>query len=96
MLELVTPPPPDSTSKPERRHSPKGNACGWIEERQGNLKRKVPSTSYYYCWESPQGRKRVYIKARLVNTVHQMLENRRSIREILQVLGKTDGDSHQP
>lgn len=37
----------------QRRHSPKGKAVGWIKERQGNAKRKKPTTSYFYCWDEP-------------------------------------------
>jgi hypothetical protein len=74
------------TPKPQRRYSPKGKAVGWIEERQGNKKRKTPSTSYYYCWQDATGKHKTYIKASKVTRVHQMVDQRRPTQEILDFL----------
>jgi hypothetical protein len=79
---LNRPPTPQSN----RRYSPKGRATGWIEERQGNRKRKTPSTSYYYCWADPKGKHKLYIKASKVNRIHQMVNQRRTTQEILDFL----------
>lgn len=71
---------------PNRRHSQKGHACGWIEERQGNKKRKNPTTSYFYCWlEGGQRRKR-YIPSGKLYRVNQLLDQRRPSPEIVEFL----------
>lgn len=77
--------PEQLESKP-KRHSLKGAASGWIEERIGNKKRKNPTTSYYYCWQGNGQRMKVYIKARLMWRCHQMVETRCSVDEILRFL----------
>ena len=46
-----------------RRRSPRGQASGWIEERQGNKHRKTPSTSYYYGWQVRGEKHKRYIPA---------------------------------
>lgn len=70
-----------------RRHSHKGEASGWIEERTGNRKRRNPSTSYYYRWQDEAGRHSRYIPAGKVWRVQQMVEvERRPITEVLEVL----------
>jgi hypothetical protein len=69
-----------------RRHSPKGKATGWIEERQGNLKRKNPSTSYYYCWQDGDRRGKQYVPVRKMATVSQMVNDRCSVDDILSYL----------
>jgi hypothetical protein len=92
MLERVPLPapdpvqPPSSRHQPKRRYSPKGKATGWIEERQGNKKRKTPSTSHYYCWQDATGKHKRYIKASQVTRVHQMVDQRRPTQEILDFL----------
>lgn len=76
------PPPPRS-----RRHSAKGEASGWIEERIGNRKRRNPSTSYYYRWQDDTGRHTRYIPAGKLWRVQQMVEvEARPIAEVLEVL----------
>lgn len=70
----------------QRRHSPKGKASGWLEERQGNKKRKTPSTSYYYCWLVSGVTKKRYVPVGKVYRVNQMIEQRKSVDEILTVL----------
>jgi len=44
-----------------RRHTPKGKACGWIEERVVNKKREKPSVSYYHKWDDAEGSRSRYI-----------------------------------
>jgi len=71
-----------------RRYSAKGHASGWLEERQGNKKRKTPSLSYYYGWfEEGTCRKR-YVPAGKVYRVNEMLHQRRPVAEILAFLGE--------
>lgn len=80
-----------SVSPPEqrsRRHTPKRKACGWIEERIGNKKRKNPSTSYYYCWDEPDKRNRVYVPVRLMATVRQMVDQRLGVDAIMKLLNE--------
>jgi hypothetical protein len=80
-----------SVSPPEqrtRRHTPKGKASGWIEERIGNRKRKNPSTSYYYCWDEPDKRNRVYVPVRLMATVRQMVDQRLGVDVIMKLLNE--------
>ncbi|WNZ22715.1 hypothetical protein HJG54_07500 [Leptolyngbya sp. NK1-12] len=86
------PPPPREPTK-QRRHSPKGKASGWIEERLGNLKRQNPSTSYYYCWQQGTNRGKQYIPVRKLAAVQQMIDQRCSMGDILAVLAK---DSNTP
>lgn len=75
------------SSPRRRRHSLKGQASGWIEERVGNRKRKTPSLSYYYRWQDAFGRHSRYIPSRKLWRVQQMVEvERRSIEEVLEVL----------
>lgn len=70
-----------------RRHSPKGKASGWIEERQGNKKRSKPSISYYYRWEDATGKHSRYIPAGKLGQVQRMCEvEGRAIAEVLEVL----------
>lgn len=69
-----------------RRHVPKGQASGWIEERLGNKRRKNPSVSYYYCWDDGEGRHRRYIPVRKRGRVQQLWAERRSVAEILAAL----------
>lgn len=74
--------------RPQRRHSPKGKASGWLEERQGNKKRKTPSISYYYGWlEEGVCRKR-YVPAGKVYRVNEMIQQRRPVAEILAFIGE--------
>jgi hypothetical protein len=77
---------PGKSSQPQRRHSPKGQATGWIEERIGNKQRKNPCTSYYYCWQEGERRMKVYVKARKMYRLQQMVEARCSVGEILSFL----------
>jgi hypothetical protein len=76
------PPPP----RP-RRHSAKGAASGWIEERIGNRKRPTPSTSYYYRWQDETGRHTRYIPAGKLWRVQQLVEvEGKPIAAVLEVL----------
>lgn len=71
----------------QRRHSRKGQASGWIEERQGNKHRKNPSTSYYYRYYDADGRKQQqYVQVRLMDKVPQLINQRCSVEEILQYI----------
>ena len=83
--------PPEQLSRQQRRHSPKGEACGWIEERLGNKGRKNPSISYYYCWDEviatgETQRQKLYIKVNQLTTVRRMVDERQSVEEIVEVL----------
>ncbi|WP_346293968.1 hypothetical protein [Sphaerothrix gracilis] len=89
-IQLSPPEQPVQRSQ-QRRHSPKGQACGWLEERIGNKKRKNPTTSYYYCWDEviqpgETRRQKVYVKVRKMMQVRQMIDERRSVEEILTFL----------
>jgi len=79
-------PTPHTPSSPPRRHSPRGQASGWIEERQGNCKRKIPSTSYYYGWQDQGGKYKRYIPAAKVYRVQQMIAERKTVAQILSFL----------
>jgi len=81
-----TPHPTPHTPSPPRRHSPRGQASGWIEERQGNRKRKSPSTSYYYGWQDQGGKYKRYIPAAKVYRVQQMIAERKTVAQILSFL----------
>jgi hypothetical protein len=83
-------------SHPNRRHSQKGHACGWIEERHGNKKRKSPTTSYFYCWLDQGQRKKRYVPSGKLYRVNQLLDQRRPVQEIVEFLQvKENGKSHQ-
>lgn len=70
-----------------RRHSRKGHASGWIEERQGNKKRKNPSTSYYYRYYDGDGRKQQqYVQVHLMAQVRQLIDQRCSVEAVLQFI----------
>lgn len=71
-----------------RRHRPKGQASGWIEERLGNRGRTNPSVSYYYRWDSPKGRVSEYIRAGLLERVERMIAEQRPALEILRVVAE--------
>ncbi|MBE7379845.1 MAG: hypothetical protein F6J95_000350 [Leptolyngbya sp. SIO1E4] len=91
LVRVVSPSVADSTEGELRRHSPKGQASGWLETRIGNKTRKHPSTSYYYCWDEVVAagetrRQKVYVKVSKVAAVRHMLNERRSVEEILRVL----------
>ena len=77
---------PPSSPERTRQHRAKGKASGWIESRVGNTKRKKPSVSYYYRWDSPAGRVTVYIRASKVAVVGQMVLENRPALKILQVV----------
>jgi hypothetical protein len=90
---LSVSPSPSESSPPEqklarsRRHTPKGKACGWIEERQGNKARKKASVSHYYKWDDAEGRGSRYIPAGKVERVREMVYGEsRSVAEVLEVL----------
>jgi hypothetical protein len=70
-----------------RRHTPKGKASGWIETRNGNVKRKRPSVSHFYKWEDVEGRGSRYIPAGKVERVRVVYGERRSVVEVLGFLG---------
>jgi hypothetical protein len=86
-----------STEQPpkcQRRHSAKGKAVGWIEERQGNLKRKKPSTSYYYCWQEGDRRGKTYVPVRQMAAIRAMVDSRCSVDEILAAITKRSTPHH--
>jgi hypothetical protein len=74
----------------ERRHTPKGMASGWLKERKGNTKRRNPTTSYYYCWETREGdgykRHQVYVPVRVIDEVRRMINRRQSVEAILEII----------
>lgn len=79
-----------ATQPAQRRHSPKGKAVGWIKERKGNTRRSNPTTSYYYCWETPDGdgykRHQVYVPVGVVDEVQRLIDGRQPIEEVLRVI----------
>ena len=84
--------PSEQRSRQQRRHSPKGEACGWIQERLGNKGRKNPSISDDYCWDEVVStgetqQQRLYIKVKQLATVRRLADERRSGEEILGILG---------
>lgn len=84
--------PTDSASSRPKRYSRPGHASGWLEERIGNKKRKTPSTSYFYCYDHRENgkrkRTRIYVPVSKMATVRQMVDQRRPIAEILQVINQ--------
>ena len=79
-------PPEQESAQQLRKHRPKGGASGWLETRTGNKKRKNPSVSYYYRWDSPKGRVTEYVKGSKLSAVRQMLAADRPALEILKVV----------
>jgi len=83
-----------SVSPPEqrtRRHTPKGKASGWIEERVGNKSRKKPSVSYLYKWEDSEGKHSLYIKAaKVARAIELVYEERWSVAKILEFLNGSE------
>ncbi len=74
-----------ANTKPRvRKHRPKGSASGWLETRTGNRKRKKPSVSYLYKWDSSKGRVSEYVKTSKVSGVSRMLTENRPALEILE------------
>jgi hypothetical protein len=74
----------------ERRHTPKGKASGWLKERRGNTKRRNPTTSYYYCWETREGdgykRYQVYVPVRMVDEVQRLIDERQPVDAVLDAI----------
>ncbi len=74
----------------QRCHTPKGKASGWLKERRGNTKRRNPTTSYYYCWETREGdghkRYQVYVPVRVVSEVQRLIDSRQSVEAILEII----------
>ena len=78
----------------QRRHSPKGKAVGWLKERQGNTRRKKPTTSYFYCWDEPvqrdgqaeYQRHQVYVPVGAIAQVQAMIAEREPVAVVLGVL----------
>lgn len=83
-LNMELPAAAEDTKSSARRHRPKGSASGWLESRTGNRKRKKPSVSYYYRWDSPKGRVSEYVKASKLSGVNQMLSENCPALEILE------------
>jgi hypothetical protein len=81
--------PPEQKLARSRRHTPKGKACGWIEERQGNKARKKASVSHYYKWDDAEGRGSRYIPAGKVEQVKEMVYG--ESRSVAEVLGFLNG-----
>jgi hypothetical protein len=83
----------------QRRHSPKGKAVGWLKERQGNIRRKKPSVSYFYCWDEPvqrdgqaeYQRHQVYVPVGAIARVQEMIAAR---EPVAVVLGAIEGAKH--
>lgn len=89
ILSVSLPEQSPELSPRTRRHTPKGKASGWIEERVGNKSRKKPSVSHIYKWEDAVGKHSLYIKAAKVARVMEMVYGeRRSVGEVLEFLGK--------
>jgi hypothetical protein len=92
---LSVSPSPSESSPPEqklarlRRHTPKGKACGWIEERVGNKNRGKPSISFYYKWDDAEGRGSRYVPAGKVERVREMVYG--ESRSVADVLGFLNG-----
>lgn len=87
-VEVVEDRSPPEHQPRTRRHTPKGQACGWIETRTGNCKRKKPSVSHYYKWDDESGRGSRYIPAaKLAAATVMIYEQRRSVAEVLEFLG---------
>ncbi|MGG6241557.1 hypothetical protein ACQ4N7_23270 [Nodosilinea sp. AN01ver1] len=86
---------PNLRRSQQRRYSPKGHASGWLEERQGNKKRKTPSVSYYYGWFDKDTCRKRYVPVGKVYRVHEMIQQREPTSEILAFLGvKQPSRSH--
>jgi hypothetical protein len=86
---LYLDPIPDTPEQPTkaRRHSRKGEATGWIEERQGNKHRKHPSTSYYYRYYDSDGRKQQqYVQVHLMGQIRQMIDQRCTVEIVLKYI----------
>ena len=85
----------------QRRHSPKGKAVGSLKERQGNTKRKKPTTSYFYCWDEPvkrdgkaeYQRHQIYVPVRAIARVQEMIAER---EPVAVVLGAIAGAKRKP
>ncbi|MEM9091286.1 MAG: hypothetical protein AAGC93_21410 [Cyanobacteria bacterium P01_F01_bin.53] len=75
-----------SPTPSNRKHRPKGSASGWLELRTGNRKRKRPSVSHYYRWDSPKGRVSEYVKASRVSQVHRLIAEETPALDILKVV----------
>ncbi|EKU97610.1 site-specific DNA methylase [Leptolyngbya sp. PCC 7375] len=78
----------DSNQSKHRKHNQKGQASGWLESRTGNRKRKTPSISYYYRWDSPQGRITEYVSTSKLSEVSRMLAENYPALEILRYVVK--------
>ncbi|HEY9907892.1 MAG TPA: hypothetical protein V6D18_09860 [Thermosynechococcaceae cyanobacterium] len=91
-LELANQPDPRERPGRKRRHSKKGQASGWIEERWGNKARKRQSLSLYYCWEeSVEGerrRYRSYIPANQCQQIAEMVRAGKPCGEIAATIRK--------
>lgn len=72
--------------QPKRRHSPKGHASGWIEERIGNKKRKTPNTSYYYCYQDCDRRHKLYVPVGKMYRIRQLIDQRQPVAAIILFL----------
>ena len=78
----------------QRRHSPKGQAVGWIKERRGNTRRKKPSVSYFYCWDEPvqrdgqaeYQRHQVYVPVGAISRVQEMIAERQPVAVVLDAI----------
>jgi hypothetical protein len=91
-------PPSESVRSHPKRYSRPGHATGWIEERIGNKKRKTPNTSYFYCYDHREDgkrkRTRIYVPVSKLAVVRQMVEARKPIQAILQVITPTKSLTH--
>ena len=86
-----------TTAQPsQRRHSPKGKAVGWLKERQGNTRRKKPTTSYFYCWDEPvqkdgqaeYQRYQVYVPVGAIAQVQAMIAERQPVGVVLGAMAR--------
>ena len=75
-----------SASYSKRRHRLRGQASGFIEAREGNKSRRVPSVSYYYRWDSPIGRVTEYIPSAKLLFIEQLIQERTPAIDVLASL----------
>ncbi|MEN8444051.1 MAG: hypothetical protein ABG776_03445 [Cyanobacteria bacterium J06555_13] len=77
------------TPKPRRRYRSKGQASGYIEQREGNKKRRAPTISYYYRWDSELGRLSEYIPATKLYAIQRLIDKGTPAIQILQFLSRS-------
>jgi hypothetical protein len=78
--------PVQAERRQQRRYRRKGHASGYIESREGNKARRSPSISYYYKWDSPEGRVSEYIPAGKVILVDRLIKKSSPALHILRTI----------